>query len=281
MEKEYQPIQVNVRSVLCDKVPKLERFLPNFVIRYLEHILHQDDFNLVLREYGHLPGISLAKASLDHYGITATTLGLENVPLGGRHIFVSNHPLGGLDGLILIQTVGGLFGEVKFVVNDVLIHFTPFNDVFVPVNAYGKQNQEYAKTITQIYDSDTQILYFPAGICSRKIKGVVTDLPWKRNFLQKAIKHKRDVVPIYFSGQNSNFFYRLANIRKFFHIPFNIEMFFLADEMFCPKQTHFTLYFGKPIPYTHFTKDKSPDYWLSEIRANLYSLGKEKGVVNC
>ena len=272
MEKENAPIQVNVRSVLRTKSPALERYLPNFVIRFLERILHQDDFNFILKTYGHLPGVSLAKASLEHYGITATQHGFENVPLDGRYIFVSNHPLGGLDGLILIQTVGKHFEDVKFVVNDVLIHFTPFDDVFVPVNAYGKQNQEYAKRISQIYDSNAQILYFPAGICSRKIKGVITDLPWKRNFLLKAIKHQRDIVPIYFSGQNSNFFYRLANIRKFLHIPVNIEMFFLADEMFCPRQTHFDLYFGKPIPYTHFSKERTIDQWLAEIRTHLYNL---------
>lgn len=272
MEKEHLPLQVNVRSVIRAKSPKLGRYLPGFVIRYLERILHQDDFNLILSTYSHLSGVALAKASLEHYRITATPHGLENIPLTGRYIFVSNHPLGGLDGLVLIHTVGSRWEEVKFVVNDVLIHFTPFEDVFVPVNAYGTQNQEYAQKIMQAYDSDAQVLYFPAGICSRKIKGVITDLPWKRNFLQKAIKHQRDIVPVFFSGQNSNFFYRLANARKSLRIPFNIEMFYLADEMFSQSGVHFDLYFGSPIPYTSFTKEKKMDEWLADIRHQVYSL---------
>ena len=272
MEKENQPIQINVRSVLRAKSPVLGRYLPNFVIRYLERILHQNEINYILRTFGHLSGVEMAKASLEYNGISATQHGLERIPNNGRYIFVSNHPLGGLDGLVLIHTIGSRFEEVKFIVNDVLIHVKPFEDVFVPVNAYGKQNQEYAKRITQIYDSNAQILYFPAGICSRKIKGVVTDLPWKRNFLQKAIKHQRDIVPIYFSGQNSNFFYRLANFRKFLHIPVNLEMFYLADEMFNPRQTHFDLYFGSPIPHTSFTKEKKADEWVEEIRNQVYNL---------
>ena len=272
MEKEQQPLRIDVRTVIRSKSPALERFLPGFAIRYLERILHQDEFNFILSTFGHLPGIAMAKTTLEHYGVTSTPHGLEHIPLDGRYIFVSNHPLGGLDGSVLISVIGTLFGSVKFIVNDILIHFKPFEDIFVPVNKHGRQSQEYAQLITQAYDSDAQMLYFPAGICSRKIKGKITDLPWKRNFLLKAINHQRDIVPVFFSGQNSNFFYRLANFRKRLHIPINFEMFYLSDEMFRQKGAHFDLYFGAPIPYTHFTKEKTPDQWVADIRTQLYNL---------
>jgi len=76
--------------------------------------------------------------------------------------------------------------------------------------------------IEEAYSSDSQILYFPAGLCSRKRNGVIRDLQWHKSFITKSIQHKRDVVPSFFSGRNSNFFYNLANIRKITGIKANV-----------------------------------------------------------
>jgi len=271
MEKSSVPL-VNVRAVIRAKSPTLERYLPSFVIRYLERILHQDEINEIITLYGHLSGVPVAVASLEYLRVNSQPIGLENVPTDGRYVFVSNHPLGGLDGLVLIKTLGQHFSDIKFIVNDLLLNLTPLESVFVPVNKHGRQSAAYAQRIIDTYNSDAQILYFPAGLCSRKIKGQVTDLPWKRNVLQKAIKHQRDIVPVFFSGVNSNFFYRLANIRKRLGIKFNIEMLYLSDEAFRQKGNNFTLYFGRPIPYTRFTAEKSLDAWLQDVRQEVYAL---------
>lgn len=58
-------------------------------------------------------------------------------------------------------------------------------------------------------------------------------LSGKRTFITKAVQYKRDVVPVYFEGRNSNFFYALANVRKFLKIKFNIEMMYLPDKGKC------------------------------------------------
>ena len=271
MEKSSVPL-VNVRAVIRAKSPTLERYLPSFVIRYLERILHQDEINEIITLYGHLSGVPVAVASLEYLRVNSQPIGLENVPTDGRYVFVSNHPLGGLDGLVLIKTLGQHFSDIKFIVNDLLLNLTPLESVFVPVNKHGRQSAAYAQRIIDTYNSDAQILYFPAGLCSRKIKGQVTDLPWKRSVLQKAIKHQRDIVPVFFSGVNSNFFYRLANIRKRLGIKFNIEMLYLSDEAFRQKGNNFTLYFGRPIPYTRFTAEKSLDAWLQDVRQEVYAL---------
>jgi len=274
-EKEYPASLINVRAVIRSKSPALERYTPHFVIRYLERILHQDEVNYLIKTYGHLSGLEMAEAIYHHFGIEIRVHGLEQAPVDGRYIFVSNHPLGGLDGAMLIKVIGGQFGQVKFIVNDLLLYLTPFEDVFVPINKHGRQSQEYAKQINDTYDSPAQVIYFPAGLCSRKVKGRIIDPPWKRNVLLKAVKHKRDIVPVYFSGQNSNFFYRLANLRKRLHIPFNIEMLYLSDEAFRQKGSSFDIYFGPPIPYSAFTRDKSPDQWILEVRDQVYALPKE------
>ena len=272
MEKQNETPFVDIRSVIRSKSPALERWLPGFIIRYLINILHQDEINHIIATYGHHKGIQMADTIYHYFGINIDTHGFEQVPEDGRYLFVSNHPLGGLDGAMLIKVIGEKFKNVKSIVNDFLLYLTPFEEVFVPVNKHGRQTQDYAKRIHDTYDSDAQIIYFPAGLCSRKVKGQIVDPPWKRNVLQKAVKYRRNIVPVFFSGQNSPFFYRLANIRKRLRIPFNLEMLYLSDEAFKKKGAHFDIYFGTPIPYTSFTPDKSPDFWIGEVRKKVYSL---------
>ena len=63
----------------------------------------------------------------------------------------------------------------------------------------GKNN---ARLIDEAYASENQIVTFPAGLCSRKINGQIQDTDWKKSFIQKAVEHQRDVVPVYFEGRN-------------------------------------------------------------------------------
>jgi putative hemolysin len=247
--------------------------LPKFVMNYLKKIVHQDEVNEILTTYGHeYRGLPFNRKVLEHLNINYTIVNSDNLPpREGRYIFASNHPLGGLDGIVLIDLIGEYYGEVKFIVNDLLMYLTPLRDVFAPVNKHGRQSTDYVKIIDELYCSDKQVLYFPAGLCSRKIKNEIVDLEWKKSFVVKAIKYKRDVVPMFFDGRNSNFFYNLANIRKSLGIKANIEMLYLSDEMFRQKNTRFTIKIGKSIPYQDLQEmgvKKSIDY----VRNRIYEL---------
>ncbi len=270
MEEEKKVI--NIKKVIASKNKALARILPGFIIQYFKKILHEDELNQILYDNRNYEGIDFVKKNLDAFEIDYVVHGEKNIPTEGRYIFISNHPLGGLDGLILMNEVSQYLNNFKFIVNDILMNIPNLSSIFVPVNKHGRQNIEYARKIEDAYASDSQILYFPAGLCSRKIKGTITDLDWKKNFLLKAVKHQRDIVPIYFSGKNSNFFYNLANIRKRFGIKANIEMFFLVDELFKQKNKKLDLYFGQPIPFGTFSKDKNYQKWVSLLREHVYHL---------
>jgi putative hemolysin len=205
--------------------------------------------------------------------VTYQVEGLENLSLDGHYLFASNHPLGGLDGMILIHTLGQKYPVVKFPVNDLLMYIKQLHPVFIPVNKHGAQTMDYAKQLDEAYNSQAQILYFPAGLCSRKQHGVIQDLDWKKSFISKAIKHQRDVVPVYFSGRNSNFFYNLAKIRAFLGIKANIEMLYLVDEMFKQKGKNISVKIGKPISYQTFDKSRTPQLWASWLKARVYEMG--------
>ncbi len=271
------PIKIDVRQVIAAKSPSLAKKLPRFVINRIKKLVHQDEINEILDLYADYEGVEFATRALSHLGIGYTSYGMEKIDPSGRYIFVSNHPLGGLDGSVLIALVGTMFPDIKFVVNDFLMHVKPFESLFIPVNKVGKMSREYAQQINDTYSSQSQILYFPAGLCSRKIKGKITDTQWQTNFLKKAIEHKRDIVPIYFSGRNSNFFYTLAKIRKFIGIKFNIEMMFLPRELFKQKNSSFTIWFGDPIPIESITPDKSLREWTDIIRTKAYEANNPTG----
>ena len=265
-------LQIDVEKVLESKNPALKKIMPRFLISWLKKIIHQNELNCFLAKYNNLKDEKLVAAWLEYFNIKYRVIGAENIPAEGRYFFVSNHPLGGLDGVVFINEIAKRHNSVKFPVNDILTYIENMSDIFLPVNKHGNQSKEAAKRLEEAYASDSQILYFPAGLCSRKTRGEIKDLRWHKNFIIKAIQYKRDVVPAYFSGKNSQFFYNLANLRKFLGIKANIEMLFLPNEMFKQKDKEITLVFGKKIPYTLFDKSKTPSQWAEWVKGECYKL---------
>lgn len=263
---------IDVENVLYSKNPSLRKIVPSFIVNYLKRIVHQDELNEFLKQSGHLKDAELIYAGLQYFKIKYTISGSENIPQEGRYIFVSNHPLGGLDGLVFIYELSKYFKDIKFPVNDILTNIENLNGIFLPVNKHGAQGKEAARLIEESYASDSQILYFPAGLCSRKKKGVIKDLTWHKSFITKSVAHKRDIVPAFLSGRNSNFFYNLSNFRNFFGIKANIEMLYLADEMFRQKDKEIRLVFGQKIPWETFNKTRTPLEWAEWVRKKVYNL---------
>ena len=260
---------IDIREVIRKKNPSLAKLMPGFVVSFMKRLIHEDEVNRIIYDYRSRYGLAFVRSILEDMKVTYSMSGLEHIPVDGRYIFASNHPLGAFDGLVLMDAIGIKFSDIRFIVNDLLMNIKNFEPIFVPVNKHGRQSPEYAQIIDQTYSSDAQVLYFPSGLCSRKINGQIVDTQWNKNFIQKAMQHKRDVVPVYFDGRNSNFFYTFANLRKKLKIKANLEMTFLVNEFFKQKGQHLSLKFGTPI-----TIDKSKDYyqWTDFIREKVYSM---------
>jgi len=265
-------LQLDVEQVLYSKNPALKKAIPGFLVRYLKRIAHQDELNEFLRIAGNRRDAEFIKAGLEFFRISYKVTGTENIPASGRYIFVSNHPLGGLDGLVFIYELSKYYKSLKFPVNDILMTIKNLSGVFLPINKHGSQDREAARLIEEAYASGSQILYYPAGLCSRKKKGVIRDLQWHKSFISKSIQYKRDVVPAYFSGRNSDFFYNLSNIRNFLGIRANIEMLYLVDELFKQKGKAIDLVFGEAIPWQTFDKSRSAAEWAEWVKEKSYAL---------
>lgn len=271
---EENGFRIDVDAILKDKAPKYYPKIPRFLINYLKRTLHQDDINGILSRNQDLEGVDFMRALVEkEFNLKLQVRGEDNIPASGRFTFASNHPLGGMDGICLSAFLGEKYhGKIKYLVNDVLYYIDPLKPIFVPINKYGAQARDSAKTINKVYASDDQVITFPAGLCSRKIKGKIIDLEWMKNFIIKTVESQRDVIPVHFDGRNSNFFYNFANLRKASGFKFNIELIYLPDEMFKNRRQTFTITFGKPIPWQTFDKSKTPPEWAQYVKEVVYTL---------
>ncbi|MCQ2959214.1 MAG: 1-acyl-sn-glycerol-3-phosphate acyltransferase [Bacteroidales bacterium] len=266
---------INIEKILMKKAPELYKKLPKFIIRYFTYILHQDEINSDLHEMENYQGVEKFHKHLEINNIQISFHGKENIPADGRFIFASNHPLGGPDGILIVSAVGSIFPKTKLMVNDLLMNIPDVEEVFIPINRFGKNKREYAETFEKSLTSDSQIIIFPAGLVSRKIKGKIIDLEWKKSFVSYAKRYKRDIIPVFISGQNSKFFYNLANWRKRLGIKTNIEQLYLIDEFYKHKNENMSIYFGKPISYKTLSEEKTDKEWAEEIKKISYSLPNE------
>ena len=265
-------MKIDVDKVLRERISKHYKYIPRFVVRWLERVICQDKLNAILLKMADKNSVDAATAALDEMDITVNASGLENLP-NGRYMFVSNHPLGGLDGLALISLMGNRYDKkIKFLVNDLLMAVEPLRGVFLPVNKYGKQSRINATQIEEALASDNQFITFPAGLCSRmQPDGAIADLTWQKSAVVHAVSHQRDIVPIFFDAKNSRFFYRFAKWRKKLGIKFNIELIFLPKEMI--KQCGSTLHFivGEPIPWNSLDASR-PKQEAARLRDIVYSM---------
>lgn len=249
-------LQIDIDKILQEKSPKLKFWIPKFIVTWFKNFIHQDELNSVLREGKDLNGVDFAQYTIDVMGAKITFVGLENIPETGGCIVASNHPLGGLDGMALMVGVSKVRDDFKFLANDILMHIAPLKDHFIPVNKLSKNSKNHLSLISNEYKSNKAILVFPAGLCSRKINGKIMDLPWQKSVISKSIEHQLPIVPTFIEGENSKMFYNVANFRKFLSLKFNIEMLLLPNELYKQKGKAITVYFGKPIEYTKFSKKK-------------------------
>lgn len=267
---------IDIRTIVNGKMGSKARYVPNCLISWLSHIVHQDEVNRFLWESRDKTGVEWLEECVKYLDMTLHVEGKENLPKaddGRLYTFVSNHPLGGIDGVALGSIIGRHYdGRFRYLVNDLLMNLPGLAPLCIPINKTGKQSRDFPAMVEAGFRSDNHILMFPAGICSRKINGRIHDLAWKKTFVSKSVETRRDVVPIHFGGQNSQFFYNLANICKRLHVKFNIAMLFLVDEMY--KNTHksFRIAIGKPIPWQTFDKTKTPMEWANFVEDRVYEL---------
>lgn len=261
---------IDIEKVLASKGVKT----PKIVLRFMNRLLHVDQLNEGIYKHRDKFGVDFAKAILDFINVNVVVEHSERIPQEGSPIIVANHPLGGPDGMALIAAVGESRKDILFPVNDFLMYLPGLRPIFVPIDkVHG--NRGTAAGLNAAFAGENTLLYFPAGMCSRRIKGKITDLEWKPTVVKKALQHHRDIVPVYIDAKNRRRFYTIANIRKLLGIKFNFEMALLPGEMFAQHGKTIRMVVGEPIPWQTFDDGRSAGEWAKILHDKVANMKNE------
>ncbi len=273
-ESQSQPIKIDVDAVIRTRLPRHYRFIPRFFIRWLSRTVCQDELNEMLQVCDGKRDADFCRGVIDHLGTSYHVSGEEHLPQSKRFIAVCNHPLGGLDGMMLIDFITRHYGPgVRFIVNDLLMAIEPLSGVFLPINKHGRQSREAFHAIDEAMEGSDPVIIFPAGLVSRKGKnGHIADLQWQKNFVNKAITHRRDIIPIFFSGHNSSFFYNFARLRTKLGLKLNIEMIRLPKEVFRSRGMSYKICIAPPISWQTLEGGAKAQSTADDIRRRVYEM---------
>ena len=276
MSKDRTDYLLNVEEVLG---PKLLKKLPRFAVNFFKRRIHQDEINDCIMKAEHYCGAGFFDEALKYVGITYKMRGIENLDMSKKYVFACNHPLGGPEALIIGSLIRQIYGDgFKVPSNQLLMNMKPLKEFFVPVNVISsKQSRDLGVKIAEMFSSDMQVLVFPAGLCARKIKGKVTEMPWKKMFVTQSRKYEKDIVPLHISGFNSKRCFFFSWLSRLLKLKFNLGMIFLVDELFNKKGQEFVITIGKPISYTTLDKSKTDLEWAAEIKNKVEELSKDNG----
>ncbi len=265
--------RVDIEKVIRSQNNRFIKKMPNFAVRYIKKIIREDELNKITEYAGKTQGIDFIKKSMEYLNVKSIYHNKENIPPEGRYIFACNHPLGGIDFFAAILSISDNYDNIKAIANELLMHVKPLQDIFLPVNVFGKNSEKAKEAILKaIASKNIQIITFPSGEVARKNHGQLDDGKWHRSFIRNAVEFKRDIIPVFIDAENSEKFYRVANIRKTLRLKTDIELFLLPQELVKQKNKTINVTFGKPISYKTFDKSKKPLEWAQEVKKIVYNL---------
>ena len=280
MATDNKPIQIDLAAIVKARLGSKSRFVPGFLVRRLEKTICQAELNKLLRDNYPRRGAEFCRGVFNDLDVSIKVAGEDKLPPveHRRVIIASNHPLGGLDGMALIDYFQRRYGgQVYFLVNDLLMAVEPLGDVFLPINKHGSQSRGSIEKIDKVLAGDDPVLIFPAGLCSRRGKDKsIRDLEWKKMFVVKAIQYQRDIIPVYFEGRNSDFFYNFAQWRKRSGLKFNVEMVYLPREVFRSRGKQFTIHCLPPIGWRELGPVSQARETAAAIKTRVYATAPQK-----
>lgn len=263
---------IDVEKAIRSSKSKSVRSLPRIAVWLIERLIHQDEMNAVINKFRNKSGVPFVNDILNEWNVNVIVKGAGNVPDTGRFVFVANHPVGGIDALAFLSTIHRFFPDVISPSNQLFNYIPNLHPVILGVNVFGTNTKGTVEKFNQLFESDSQIMIFPAGIVSRRRNGVISDLEWQKTFVTKAIQHKRDIIPVHISGRNSDLFYFVEKLRILLRIKMSVEIILLPREMHKQKNKSITFSIGKVIPYQTFTNEFTHVQWAQRVKEIVYSI---------
>ena len=267
---------IDIEKAIRNGNSRFLKSLPGFVIKLIIKIVGQDELNEAIYNNREKTGVPFINSILRDWNVKVEVLGAENIPPSGRFIFASNHPVGGMDALAVFNMIYRFFPDIVSPANELLNIIPNLKPLVLGVNVFGKNTKETALKLNELFESDAQIMILPAGEVSRRKKGIISDIVWQKSFITKAIQYKRDIIPVFISGRNSNLFYIAANLRKLLGIKMYVETLLLPREMLKQRNSTVHINIGKLISWQTFTDEMTHSEWAQKVKEIVYSIPSDK-----
>lgn len=271
-----------MKNVVVDK-EDMQRMVPLFRGKWGERLMNLvvpllaiDKVNGIYGRCCHQRGAEFSSLLLKDLQITYQINNPELIAQfpKGAFITVSNHPFGALDGITLISFMGQLRPDYKVMVNSVLTYIEAMSPNFIAVEPYSHKKGS-AVNMMGIKDSIRHLReghplgFFPAGGVSKIQPNLrIEDNPWAENIVRLIRQMNVPVVPIYFHGHNSIFFYFLGLIS------WKIRTLRLAPEVFRARGRTIRISLGQPISIADQQQCKSIAELGKFLRQRTYQAGK-------
>ncbi|WP_427500562.1 lysophospholipid acyltransferase family protein [Methylomonas sp. MED-D] len=266
---------IDAERILHETYPDLKLGKDNkLLLKALKKLIHEDDFNDVIRENQHLRGFAFLDKLLNYFKFSyqVGNESYNNIPAEGRLLIVANHPIGTLDGLALVKLIRSVRPDVRIVANRVLYHMEPLQSIFLPVDVLSEQKnlKNTYKIMLDALENEEAIIFFPAGEVSRITPKGIRDGKWQTGFLKLARKAQCPILPIHIKAKNSALFYSMSTLYK------PLGTFLLVKEMFNKKGQEISFRVGAPIPYQAYAETEQTNKQLSQrFRKHVQNLGKK------
>ena len=197
------------------------------------------------------------------------------IPKSGKLIVIANHAFGVADGVSICSMISKVRQDYKMVTHKVLRQAEAVKDKILPIDFNESKeallaNISTRKEAEKVLLNEGVLILFPSGrIATKKnlMKNTkADDGEWKQWVSKLILKTKSPVLPIFFDGQNSQW-YHIAN-KLGLTFRYSLCMYELKRKI----GDNIDMYFGNLISYDHMAKIGDIREITSYLRSVTYSL---------
>jgi len=194
--------------------------------------------------------------------------------LPGRPLLmIANHPFGMPDGVAALALAERIGRPVKILVHADLLRIPEMARFSLPIDFSETREAQQVnaasgrEAIARLKSGET-IMIFPAGGIATADwpLGRASDLPWKTFVAKLVQKARADVVPLYFSGQNSWRFHAASQVSMFLR-----TSLILPEALRCLGRT-IEVRVGATIPYEQMSAITCRNELTAMLRRRVFAL---------
>lgn len=202
---------------------------------------------------------------------------LKKIPTTGPVIFVANHPYGVVDGAIFLHLASRVRKDYFLLINEVLAKEPILKGHLLPVDFRGDEaasqcNLNTKAETTRRLNNGEALVIFPSGAVATRPRwswnGKAEEWPWRRFICTRIHETKCTVVPIYFHGENSNWFHWVSKFSM------NLRLGLLLYEVMNKRGKTIRIEIGDPIAYREMEPYTDRQALIAYLKERTFDLAK-------